>query len=308
MKQLDLYRTILPTLERIVRGKRGDHEDIRTQLEGLISAKVFDCRAVPVDFIIDSGEAYRHEIERNGSKVHIPFSHCYFEFGSNEAILAISLEKSVDNLDDVDSFSVVGETVEVYGYAGFTSGLKDRVFEDSVCPTFAYFTNGLSLFDALGDDDDSNSCFDIVNSVHNSAADYIVNRSAILILGILSLMSEKLLLDETLPDPTPWSTRKRVKSGKPPKSGETHIITVNVPAVRYAVSQSNETNLRNEQVASPALHWRRGHWRTLHRGSEFESRTWVKKCLVGDPNKGFTESTYRVTSHMPLTQVAISTN
>jgi hypothetical protein len=41
---------------------------------------------------------------------------------------------------------------------------------------------------------------------------------------------------------------------------------------------------------NPCLHWQRGHWRILHRGSEFDNRAWMGKCLVGDAEKGFVRS------------------
>jgi hypothetical protein len=126
--------------------------------------------------------------------------------------------------------------------------------------------------------------------------------AAILLIGIVSLLTDKLLIDRFAPDPAPWWTRGRRKKGKPPTNGDTHILTVNVPAVRYAVSRS--VAIRGNSQESPALHWRRGHWRAYHRGSEFEHQGWVRRCLVGDPAKGFVRpAQYRLTHEPPLLHV-----
>ena len=44
----------------------------------------------------------------------------------------------------------------------------------------------------------------------------------------------------------------------------------------------------------------RSHWRVLHRGSEFENPAWVHECLVGDPEKRFVRSRYRLVHEMPM--------
>ena len=38
----------------------------------------------------------------------------------------------------------------------------------------------------------------------------------------------------------------------------------------------------------------------MHRGSEFENPAWVHKCLVGDPEKRFVRSQYRLVHEMPM--------
>ena len=68
------------------------------------------------------------------------------------------------------------------------------------------------------------------------------------------------------------------------------VLTLNVPAIR---NEAKRTPLGTHE--SPALHWRRGHWRTLHRATEAETKTWIRKCLVGDPERGYIAKNYRLT-------------
>lgn len=44
--------------------------------------------------------------------------------------------------------------------------------------------------------------------------------------------------------------------------------------------------------ATPALHHRRGHFRTLQKGKRYERKIWVRDCMVGDPARGKVEHDY----------------
>jgi hypothetical protein len=118
------------------------------------------------------------------------------------------------------------------------------------------------------------------------------------LLGVLTLLNEKLALEHTIePDEfTAARIARQRRQGyivdRPPRT----VLTLNVPTVRYAVSRSGRIGAHE----SPCLHWRRGHQRVLHRGSEFEKTAWVRRCLVGDPDKGFVGKSYRLVHQMPM--------
>jgi len=67
-----------------------------------------------------------------------------------------------------------------------------------------------------------------------------------------------------------------------------------VLSLNLAETRKRAITARLGEHESPMLHWRRGHWRTLHRLSEFERRTWIKRCLVGNPEKGFVAKRYNL--------------
>jgi hypothetical protein len=119
----------------------------------------------------------------------------------------------------------------------------------------------------------------------------------LLVLGMLNLMRDKLVSEEFAADPKPWVNRKRLEAGKYPLSGNRTTITLNVGAVRRLIASAPVVTTHE----SPTLHWRRGHWRVLHRFSEFEKRTWIRRCLVGDPSKGFVgHRDYSVIHQLPM--------
>ena len=75
--------------------------------------------------------------------------------------------------------------------------------------------------------------------------------------------------------------KARTKRGRAPLS-DYHILRL---AHRYVT--------RGEPLggthATPRLHFRRGHWRHLP-----SAKTWVRWCLVGDPDLGFVNKEYRL--------------
>lgn len=76
--------------------------------------------------------------------------------------------------------------------------------------------------------------------------------------------------------------RARKKAGKS-LLGDYHIVNLN----RHRRLQPFEHELGHH--ASPRCHFRRGHWR---RYDNF--KTWIKWCLVGDPDLGFVDKHYRL--------------
>lgn len=104
----------------------------------------------------------------------------------------------------------------------------------------------------------------------------------VLAFGILALMEEKLTSTFQV-----HTNRKHRKKGKGPIGSDYRVLTLNLAAVRRSASRT-----ARKQHESPRLHWRRGHWRVLHRMSEYEKRVWVRKALVGDPDKGYVSKDY----------------
>jgi hypothetical protein len=334
---LRLYRTLFPDLKRQMqeRNKTPDRQPESVSrahfIHGMLlqQAVVFDCRSLPLDFIRETGDACFAEKQALQEKIQIPFPICYFEFEAHpkslvRAIVAeqirsydgmdeeLSIPGTRDWADPPDGKPLLGDIVRTWFYPAWSpqfdpdgpreawnltlEQLKDLADRSLFNTVAGDFTNG-----AIGQDE-----FFVVRELYTTSGfriepgsleDATAREAAIMLLGALVLLDEKLVIDTFVPDPVAWWQRERIRKGKPPTSGDAHVLTVNVPAVRYAVSRSAVAAGTHE---SPCLHWRRGHSRTLHRGSEFESATWVRRCLVGDPDKGFVAPRYRLTSRLPM--------
>jgi hypothetical protein len=233
----------------------------------LPTATVFDCRPLPLEFVIDTGESIAEEPQEVRGPVRIPFQSCYFEFEDKISVLCVAAEYMED--ENGNEMPMFAPPIRLYGFQGNENAqwIADGAFENqSDRPMFT------------------------VTSSKNADSIRMSDRACKLVLGVLGLLKEKFLTEIIEPDPMPRLTKVRAKKGKHPISSETRVLTVNVAAVRRAVSKSAPSR----QHESPALHWRRGHSRVLHRGSEFESQTWVKRCLVGDPARGYSSKDYRL--------------
>lgn len=75
---------------------------------------------------------------------------------------------------------------------------------------------------------------------------------------------------------------KRAAKGKGPVLFDWHTVEV-APATKKMPHQGGTH-------ASPRLHDRRGHWRTMNSGK----RVWVRDCKVGDASKGIVFKDYEV--------------
>jgi hypothetical protein len=331
--KLGLYEVLLPAA---VRQFRASADTVALHhLSTLGHATVFDCRPLPIEMVRDTGYAAFEELEQTGQLVRLPHPVCYFEFADTPETLirAIVAEEiavtpdrhlslTPDTPEPPDSLGAYVRVCFYFNWSLFVHagqpiaplieqaielGLVDeQIFEDqgvfltNLCGDFSnnvlgedvpFFDAGL-MFRPKDADPESNWSHQIDEMPRER-----VREAGITLVGVLALLQDKLLLQHFEPDPTAWWSRQRLAKRKLPTSGDSYVLTVNVPAVRYAVSR-NAIPLRTHE--SPCLHWRRGHSRTLHRGSEFESTTWVRRCLVGDPDKGFVAPQYRLTSRLPM--------
>lgn len=286
MKRLALHTDILPSVTRALAGQGephpyGDTDFAADQLSCLSNAMIFDCRRLDAEFVSDTGAAARHEMEQTNDIVRPPFPCCYFEFADGVAVLSV----------ETDHFGAteekLGTSVQYRTYFGW-SAWDNGDWQGASSPT-AEFPNGVCI------EDETVAPFWTLMNSFNPADDVMADRGGDHLIGVLSLLSEKLLASEFQPDPEPALTRARLKRGRLPLSADSHVLTLNLAAIRSA---ARPPSIGSHE--SPRLHWRRGHWRALHRGSEFESKAWVRRCLVGDPTRGAIHKDYRLAWRQPL--------
>lgn len=285
-QKLRLYTDYLPLLDKARKaageprelGRFHGETPLADMLFDLQRAVVFDCRSLPVSFVDDTAEAAFAELKETRDRVTLPFDDdCYFEFADGVGCLA-GLLFNKDEDDRVLNTEVI------------IRRLKPGAEADS------FVIEGFAFTNFPRDEDELFSwCDHEATEAEQEECEAAAKRVA----GILHLMGEHLVLDRPLADPEPEKAAKRKKRNHLPQSGASHVLAINVPAVRRAsLTRSQAEDAASH--ASPALHWRRGHWRTLYRGSEFESRARVRPHLVGDPDRGFIRSSYRLVNEMPM--------
>lgn len=274
MKQkLGLHSHVLPALQN-------DH---KTLFEEAKRATVFDCRSINSGFLKDTGRAALDEWRALNRQVRLPFDACWFEFDREFGILAADVFWHHDLTLDGD------RVVEQHPFLGW--GMWDELgytIRENYSP-FGEFRNG-----ARFPDDPEVVPYTSRCNASNAAEEAIVDIGMELLVGVLALMQDRLVGTEFRPDENARLNKDRAKRGKLPISSDTHVLSLNMGAVRRVARPADGTH------ESPRLHWRRGHWRLLHRGSEFENQTWVKRCLVGDPDRGFVHKDYRLTWRPPM--------
>lgn len=297
--RLGLYSHILPVLARMK--KRGallaaginEGHLADGKIDEFTSAEVFDCRGLPLEFVADSGDAAWEELQATREPLKLPFESCYFEFDREIAIYARSYQESVDP----------GSAVSFEVFRNWSNDLFEPNVSDPQTGEFYYDFTVESYNEwqtQFGGETPKTVTevpfFEVVNEIDEGRDMPAAGR---LLLGVLALMQDKLLIsNEFKANPRPWLTQARRERGQPPKEGDVRVLTMNVPAIRNATKRAAPIGTHE----SPALHWRRGHWRNLPRADE--ARTWVRKCLVGDPERGFVTKNYRLVATMsPLVTI-----
>lgn len=307
-KKLGFHKYVLPAL---IEGERLEEEAMqRASKEGPVevhnwcdmawaakSAVLFDCRKLDMDFVMDTWRAAFEEAERLKQKIRLPFESCYFMLdganGLTPDVLAYEEEELHADLEAAEK-------------TGFTEFPGEVSYGTRVCvvpffPNESSYENGASIDLPHSHGEFANGTYE-----HDGNHEFFMWRSfnpveemsnldaGHALVGVLTLLSEKLLSTQVLPDPCPRLNAAREKRGRPPISDEVRVLTLNLAEVRRVAQAPVGTH------ESPRLHWRRGHDRVVHRGSEFEKKTWVRRCLVGDPDRGFVHKDYRIAWQVPM--------
>lgn len=286
-RELGLHKNILPSIHRLHLGDGFDY------IDSISSAVVFDCRALPHGFIYNTGEAAYEESEALMEKVRLPFPRCYFEFSDGSSIYAQEIDHYIDNRSSFDT------SVEIRYFDDWNGSNKS--YHDSMC-LYGEFVNNIDILTEIAQEEKFFTiCENIESDSQRSVSSGKLQEEKLFlaarkILGILCLLNEHLLTTEFISDPYKKINIKRKKHGVPPISCDRRVLTINTAAVRKRAIKRTD----NETHESPCLHWRRGHWRVLNRGSEFERKTWVRRCLAGDPDRGFIDKDYRLIWSQPL--------
>lgn len=253
------------------------------------NSEVFDCRALPEAFVEDTGIAAREEIEATAGVVRLPYGQCYFEFND---LSIMAMETQIGPGDDLDPDHTIVE-LAVIDWAHLVDDVSPSRYLASVGALMMAATGEISNgYNFYGGELEFVSALEhewcLATSTEDSHDQIITGAATHYLIGALTLLTEKLVVQTMVRDEAPDLNAARQRRGRPPVSGDHHVLKVNVPSVRRIARRLGGTH------DTPALHWRRGHYRVNHRGSEFEGRTWVKKCLVGDPSKGFVGKNYQI--------------
>ena len=309
-KKFALHEHILPSLQM-----HTAHSDILKVVEDpqffdvlaadMQEAVVFDGRMLPGNFIFDTGKVALEEIEELRQQVRLPFPICYFEFEDLSVYaVEVRLLQTADGVAEEyysydDNDPVLATTVKFYVLGGWDE------YGKSICAANQLFSYGRFLNGYDGNEYATWGEFDCailiakvlefanydsdLQAVPKSTRDEMVKArgqtlaiGARMLTGVLTLLNEKYLLQESQPDPAPRLTAARAKRGKPPVTVPSRMLTINVASVQAAAS-GNKLGTHE----SPLLHWRRGHWRHLHRDLPNAKRVWINRMLVGDPAKGY---------------------
>lgn len=249
--------------------------------ERVLESQIYDCKSLDPSFVGSTGEDRANEYweTRDKGDLKLPYDCCVFEFDQ----VIVYAEN-----DDEDGSLVV----RAFG-ADKEAGLADLHYglDSTIRLGEADIDSGLWHLDigrpAEGMEREAE---DRLGMPATDAEEIIKRRlhlAMFLTLGIVTLFAEKLLTVKTAQGATDAVNQRRLRKGK-----------AALESYRIVVLNLAETRRRTGSVAlhrheSPMLHWRRGSWHTLYRGSEFEKRVWHKRCLVGDADKGFVQKHYK---------------
>lgn len=87
----------------------------------------------------------------------------------------------------------------------------------------------------------------------------------------------------------------RAKKGKP-RIGDRYVVRIDPGAARMIAEEGGgQTDITGHRRGSPRPHWRRGHFRTIYRGSATERVVPVAPALIAaDPDSDVTKAVYRM--------------
>mgnify|MGYP003643759015 CR=1 FL=1 len=115
------------------------------------------------------------------------------------------------------------------------------------------------------------------------AVGYSLFAAGFVALGLLN-DPEFIFEDET---PSPKLNLKRARRGKEP------LYEHKVLRIAPTLQERTTPDLGGTH-ASPRSHWRRGHTRTLRRGTDREKMVFVKHCLINEDGHGFVSKDYEM--------------
>jgi hypothetical protein len=251
------------------------HKKILGDISGALK---FDCRQLPLSFVFDTGFDRHDEMLEAIEECKLPFDRCVFEFDAFVLLVAMTEYRNGAG----DSMEIING--HVFPATGDIAALGIRVI-----PFFEVMPEALQkqshINSGLPEEEFKYQVITVRETNDDTAQ--LTTKGALALLGILTLMEERLLVNtaqQSVPDAVNEKRRKNGIKPVPPH----RVLTLNLAETRRRAKTSPL-----QKHESPMLHWRRGHWRTLGRMSEFETRTWVKRCLVGDPDKGFVSKHYK---------------
>lgn len=332
MKQnnCDLHRFVIPALIKAANDQKtgGIDPDVKYQreidflemLNAAATAMVFDCTGIDAGFLRDTGMAALEDAKQLWTETRLPFPRCYFQFGPLPGFIdftgALCCEFVTAHLGMAEGDGAM--TIEEARAAA--KALEAEIEQSGPRPThrcgidlrwflddepwredpYAFIPTVSACIYGQKKDPSDPEDFDFVEfneedeGEDNEWEKGMCESALHMTFGVLALLSDKLLSHELMPDPAPRLNAKRLKRGRPPVSSEKYVLRLNMAAVRRVAKPADGTH------ESPRLHWRRGHDRVVHRGSEFEKKTWVRRCLVGDPDRGFIHKDYRLAWQVPM--------
>lgn len=95
---------------------------------------------------------------------------------------------------------------------------------------------------------------------------------------VVMLMSKGVEVAARYPDVK--LNRAREKKGRPPLT-TTYVVNVRTDGIRYINhADGSQTDITGHRRGSPVMHWRRGHFRTIHRGTSDERIIPIAPTLV----------------------------
>lgn len=247
---------------------------------------LFDCTSLDFGFLVETGIEYAAELENNKAPLNLPMLINYFEFADFAVIasnaLYFSSQIKPEEAHGRDELQVCDAQ---YYYEITTLSVYDLCRPLLFRETYIEIGNYEMLIDSPEDykyicgvlEDDSSSTNYISTDDERTIA-YAV-------LGVMCLMSEQLIKKSIHRE----VIEKNYGKTKIKKITPYHVLTLNL-----AETHRRTIGMPFNKHESPRLHWRRGHWRTIHRYTDDERKTWVKKCLVGDPRKGFSDKHYKL--------------
>jgi hypothetical protein len=260
-----------------------EFDELRWTLQ---NAPRFDCRALNQAFVADTGIECLEALKAGAELPQSPFPSVLFQFNNGFVIVSKSgISYFDENEEQQEAMDIleISSFVEPYNH----ELLYGRpVVELVQTKDWKEYQDTYDSFDEIETPDYSPTT--VINGDGDGPIDRRQIDGAILALGALTLLEERLLVKRKVSAPRPVVNAKRAKRGEAP------IVSHWALRINLAEARRQTKGVALHHHESPLLHWRRGHWRTLHRGSEFEGRTWVRKCLVGDASKGFAAKHYRL--------------